>query len=119
MFGSNSFKDLFCDKVIAEFTDDEWNQTSLTLEGNFNDTSFTYAGTFFDRDVRYLWDYNDYVEYYQLDSTGVNGFGYASYYTCDYYDQLCNSVHRNRPRMGFLATQRSPGQQSNGRISRS
>ena len=44
-------------KAIAEFTDDEWNQTSLTLEG----------------------------EYYQLDSTGVNGFGYASYYTCDYY----------------------------------
>ena len=72
-------------KVIAEFTDDEWNQTSLTLEGSFNDTSFTYAGTFFDRDVRYLWDYNDYVEYYQLDSTGVTGFGYASYYTCDYY----------------------------------
>ena len=72
-------------KVISEFTDDEWNQTSLTLEGSFNDTSFTYAGTFFDRDVRYLWDYNDYVEYYQLDSTGVNGFGYASYYTCDYY----------------------------------
>ena len=33
-----------------------------TLEGSFNDTSFTYAGTFFDRDVRYLWDYNDYVE---------------------------------------------------------
>ena len=77
--------DLKSNKVIAEFTDDEWNQTSLTLEGSFNDTSFTYAGTFFDRDVRYLWDYNDYVEYYQLDSTGVNGFGYASYYTCDYY----------------------------------
>ena len=77
--------DLKSSKVIGEFTDDEWNQTSLTLEGSFNDTSFTYAGTFFDRDVRYLWDYNDYVEYYNLDSPATNGFGYNSYYTCDYY----------------------------------
>ena len=77
--------DLKNSRVIGEFTDDEWSQTNLTLEGEINDTSFTYAGTFFDRDVRYLWDYNDYVEYYQLDSTGVSGFGYASYYTCDYY----------------------------------
>ena len=56
--------DLKNSRVIAEFTDDEWSQTNLTLEGEINDTSFTYAGTFFDRDVRYLWDYNDYVEYY-------------------------------------------------------
>jgi outer membrane receptor protein involved in Fe transport len=77
--------DLKSSKVIGEFTDDEWNQTSLTLEGSFNDASFTYAGTFFDRDVRYLWDYNDYVEYYNLDSPATNGFGYNSYYTCDYY----------------------------------
>jgi len=77
--------DLKSSKVIGEFTDDEWNQTSVTLEGSFNDTSFTYAGTFFDRDVRYLWDYNDYVEYYNLDSPATNGFGYNSYYTCDYY----------------------------------
>lgn len=77
--------DLKSSKVIAEFTDDQWDQTSLTLEGSFNETSFTYAGTFFDRDVRYLWDYNDYVEYYNLDSTSTNGFGYNSYYTCDYY----------------------------------
>ena len=63
--------------MIGEFTDDEWDQTSLTLEGSFkNDISFTYAGTFFDRDVRYLWDYNDYVEYYNLDSPFQNGFGY-------------------------------------------
>ena len=80
----NTLGDLKNSRVIAEFTDDEWSQTNLTLEGEINDTSFTYAGTFFDRDVRYLWDYNDYVEYYQLDSTGVSGFGYASYYTCDY-----------------------------------
>ena len=77
--------DLKSSKVIGEYTDDEWSQTSLTLEGNFNETSFTYAGTFFDRDVRYLWDYNDYVEYYSLDSPATNGFGYNSYYTCDYY----------------------------------
>ena len=78
--------DLKSSKVIGEFTDDEWDQTSLTLEGSFkNDISFTYAGTFFDRDVRYLWDYNDYVEYYNLDSPFQNGFGYYSYYTCDYY----------------------------------
>jgi len=77
--------DLKSSKVIGEFTDDKWDQTSLTLEGSFNDTNFTYAGTFFDRDVRYLWDYNDYVEYYNLDSTSTNGFGYNSYYTCDYY----------------------------------
>jgi len=77
--------DLKSNKVIAEFTDDEWSQTSLVLEGSFNETSFTYAGTFFDRDVRYLWDYNDYVEYYNLDSPATNGFGYNSYYTCDYY----------------------------------
>ena len=81
----NTLGDLKNSRVMAEFTDDEWSQTNLTLEGEFRDTSFTYAGTFFDRDVRYLWDYNDYVEYYNLDSTGVSGFGYASYYTCDYY----------------------------------
>ena len=91
--------DLKSSKVIAEFTDDQWDQTSLTLEGSFNETSFTYAGTFFDRDVRYLWDYNDYVEYYNLDSPAQNGFGYYSYYTCDYYsyyyygtwDGACNN----------------------------
>ena len=77
--------DLKSSKVIGEFTDDEWSQTSLILEGSLNETSFTYAGTFFDRDVRYLWDYNDYVEYYNLDSPATNGFGYNSYYTCDYY----------------------------------
>ena len=77
--------DLKSSKVVAEFTDDEWDQTSLTLEGSFHDASFTYAGTFFDREVRYLWDYNDYVEYYSLDSPSMNGFGYYSYYTCDYY----------------------------------
>ena len=89
--------DLKSSKVIPEFTDDEWDQTSLTLEGSFSDISFTYAGTFFDRDVRYLWDYNDYVEYYSLDSPSMNGFGYYSYYTCDYYSyyyygtQDCNN----------------------------
>ena len=77
--------DLKTSRIKDEFTDDEWDQTSLTLEGNIGESSFTYAGTFFDRDVRYLWDYNDYVEYYSLDAVGVNGFGYASYYTCDYY----------------------------------
>jgi outer membrane receptor protein involved in Fe transport len=77
--------DLKSSRVIDELTDDEWSQSNLTIEGDLGNSSFTYAGTFFDRDVRYLWDYNDYVEYYQLDSTGVTGFGYASYYTCDYY----------------------------------
>ena len=78
--------DLQSSKVINEFTDDEWDQTNLTIEGSLNDSiSFTYAGTFFDRDVRYLWDYNDYVEYMGIDS-GMGDTNYSfNYYTCDYY----------------------------------
>jgi len=92
--------DLKSSKVIGEFTDDEWDQTSFTIEGDgLFGNQLTYAGTFFDRDVRYLWDYNDYVEYYNLDSPAQNGFGYYSYYTCDYYsyyyygtwDGACNN----------------------------
>jgi outer membrane receptor protein involved in Fe transport len=47
-----------------EFTDDEWWQVGLTIQGNIADFNVTYAGNYLDRQVDGSFDYSDYSYFY-------------------------------------------------------
>ncbi len=54
-----------------EFTDDEWYQAGLTIEGNVNGFDVVYSGNYLSRDVDGSFDYADYSFYYDnLYTTG-------------------------------------------------
>ncbi len=55
-----------------EYTDDEWWQGGLTIEGNIANFNVTYAGNYLDRNVDGSFDYSDYSYWY--DHTYTNGF---------------------------------------------
>jgi outer membrane receptor protein involved in Fe transport len=55
-----------------EFTDDEWWQAGLTIEGNISNFDIVYAGNYLDRSVDGAFDYSDYSYWY--DQTYTTGF---------------------------------------------
>jgi iron complex outermembrane receptor protein len=55
-----------------EFTDDEWWQAGLTVEGNIANFDVVYSGNYLDRAVDGAFDYSDYSYWY--DSTYTSGF---------------------------------------------
>jgi iron complex outermembrane recepter protein len=55
-----------------EFTDDEWWQGGLTIEGNVANFDVVYAGNYLDRAVDGAFDYSDYSYWY--DQTYTSGF---------------------------------------------
>jgi iron complex outermembrane recepter protein len=55
-----------------EFTDDEWWQGGLTIEGNISNFDVVYAGNYLDRAVDGAFDYSDYSYWY--DQTYTSGF---------------------------------------------
>ena len=55
-----------------EFTDDEWLQAGLTIEGKIGNFDVTYAGAYLDRDVTGSFDYSDYSYWY--DTIYTTGF---------------------------------------------
>jgi iron complex outermembrane receptor protein len=59
-----------------EYTDDQWWQAGLTIEGSIGDFDMTYAGSYLDRDVDGSFDYSDY------------SYWYDSAYTTGYYADL-------------------------------
>ncbi len=54
--------------------EDDFTQTSLTIEGNFDNFQLVYAGAFLDREVDYHSDYSKY---------GEDAY-FVPYYACDY-----------------------------------
>lgn len=59
-----------------EFTNDEWYQAGLTIEGSVGDWNLTYAGSYMDREVDGSFDYSDY------------SYWYDTIYTTGYYADL-------------------------------
>jgi outer membrane receptor protein involved in Fe transport len=55
-----------------EYTDDEWYQAGLTIEGNISNFDLTYAGNYLDREVDASFDYSDYSYFY--DSIYTTGY---------------------------------------------
>ncbi len=49
---------------LPEFTDDEWYQLGLTIEGTIANFDVTYSGNYLDRDVDGSFDYSDYSYWY-------------------------------------------------------
>jgi outer membrane receptor protein involved in Fe transport len=57
----------------AEYTDDEWWQAGLTIEGNISNFDLTYSGNYLDRQVDASFDYSDYSYFYDTYySTGTS-----------------------------------------------
>ena len=59
-----------------EFTDDEWYQVGLTIEGKVGNFDVIYSGSYLDRDVDGSFDYSDY------------SYWYDTVYTTGYYSDL-------------------------------
>jgi outer membrane receptor protein involved in Fe transport len=55
-----------------EFTDDEWWQAGLTIEGSISNFDVVYAGNYLDRQVEASFDYSDYSLYY--DNAYTSGY---------------------------------------------
>jgi outer membrane receptor protein involved in Fe transport len=80
-----------------EFTDDEWWQAGLTIEGSMNGFDVVYSGNYLNRDVDGSFDYSDYSFYYDnlyttgyfsrlfLDNNGVQNNPDASFTNKDHY----------------------------------
>lgn len=74
-----------------EYTDDEWVQLGLTIEGKIGNFDLTYAGAYLDRDVEGSFDYSDY------------SYWYDTIYTTGYYADLhfANTGPRTVPNQFF------------------
>jgi outer membrane receptor protein involved in Fe transport len=59
-----------------EYSNDEWHQIGLTIEGNISDFSVVYSGNYLERDVDASFDYSDY------------SYLYDAYYTTGYFAGL-------------------------------
>ena len=72
-----------------EFTDDEWTQLGLTIEGSIGNFDVSYAASYLDREVDGSFDYSDY------------SYWYDTAYTTGYYADLhfANSGARAAPNM--------------------
>ena len=55
-----------------EFTNDEWQQVGLTIEGKIGNFDLTYSGNYLDRNVDGSFDYSDYSFFY--DSGNTTGY---------------------------------------------
>jgi iron complex outermembrane receptor protein len=61
------------------WTDENWYQATVTLEGDIGNMNLVYAGAYLDRDVDSSYDYSGYAEYLEY---VYGGYGYY----CLYYD---------------------------------
>jgi outer membrane receptor protein involved in Fe transport len=61
-------------RYFADFSDDQFVQGNITLEGELGNNLLVYSGTIMDRDVQYQADYTEYGIY----------ASWVPYYVCDY-----------------------------------
>ena len=71
---------------VPEFTDDEWWQGGMTIEGNIANFDVVYAGNYLDRNVDGSFDYSDYSYWY--DNTYTTGF-----FTDLFFDNAGNAIN--------------------------
>lgn len=74
------FGDLNTGAMWDAYTEDEWYQASLTLEGSIGDLDVVYAGAYLDRENINEYDYSDYTEYWANYSEYFSGATWCVYY---------------------------------------
>ena len=92
-----------------EFTDDEWYQAGLTIEGAIGGFDLVYAGNYLNRDVEGAFDYSDYSYWYDnlyttgyfarlfLDDNGNQLNPDAAFANNDYYTKTSHEVRISTP----------------------
>ncbi len=92
-----------------EFTDDEWWQAGLTVEGSINGFDVVYSGNYLDRDVNGAFDYSDYSFYYDnlyttgyfarlfLDNNGDQLNPDAAFSNDDHYTKTSHEIRISTP----------------------
>jgi len=92
-----------------EFTNDEWYQAGLTIEGSLGGLDLVYAGNYLDRDVGGDADYSDYSFYYDnlyttgyfsrlfLDNDGNQLNPDASFTNKDHYTKTSHEIRVTTP----------------------
>ena len=96
-----------------EFTDDEWWQAGLTIEGTIGNLDVVYSGNYLTRDVESSFDYSDYSYWYDdLYSTGTTAGFFArlfvdndgnylnrahSFEGDDHYNKTSHEIRINTP----------------------
>lgn len=75
--------DLDVVKFAPEFTNDQWWQAALTIQGKIGNLDVTYAGAYMDRRVKSQLDYSDYSYFYDTyyDSYGTPPAFFGKYFT--------------------------------------
>lgn len=68
--------DLEVMRLLPDSNEDEWTQTSLSVEGQIGGMTLNYAGSYLDRDVEGRADYSLYSDFY------VSGGFVQRYYSC-------------------------------------
>ena len=68
-----------------EYTDDEWYQAGLTIEGNISNFDLTYSGNYLDREVDASFDYTDYSYFYDTAYT-------TGYFASLFFDNAGNRI---------------------------
>jgi len=92
-----------------EFTDDEWWQAGLTIEGSINGFDVVYSGNYLERNVDGSFDYSDYSFYYDnlyttgyfsrlfLDNNGVQNNPDAAFSNEDHYTKVSHEIRMTTP----------------------
>ncbi len=92
-----------------EFTDDEWYQAGLTVEGAIGPLDVVYSGNYLNRDVEGAFDYSDYSYWYDnayttgyfsrlfLDDNGVQLNPDAAFRNFDYYTKTSHELRLTTP----------------------
>lgn len=92
-----------------EYTDDEWYQAGLTIEGSIGNFDLTYAGNYLDREVDASFDYSDYSYFYEsiyttgyfaglfLDNDGNRVPPVHRYYNDDAYTKQSHELRITTP----------------------
>ena len=71
-------------RFADETFDDEFTQTSLTINGNLSDdVEFTFNTSIFDREIDYTYDYTNYVYTNYYDSYTAYAYDYDYYASTD------------------------------------
>ena len=92
-----------------EFTDDEWYQAGLTVEGTVGNLDVVYSGNYLDRDVEGAFDYSDYSFWYDnlyytgyfarlfQDADGAQLNPDAAFRNNDYYTKQSHELRISTP----------------------
>ncbi|MEX0734831.1 MAG: TonB-dependent receptor [Steroidobacteraceae bacterium] len=93
----------------SEFTDDEWYQAGLTIEGSIGGIDVVYSGNYLNRDLEGAFDYSDYSFWYDnlyttgyfarlfLDDNGNQLNPDAAFENYDYYSKTSHELRLSTP----------------------